>query len=164
MKSLSFMSKMAMVLGVAMLVVSCTKQQDSVTTNTTPTDAAVIKNVAGGHSYYGNISRSDAQEMYNNYKGKAGSGATEYVIFKISDLKAYIATVEAKGKTDEIYINLAVYDDKTIPAGKDAYVGRTTVFLSEGGAKAKTSRSGYKPDGLLFSDNVDYMNHGQIYP
>lgn len=152
-----------MVLGLAMVIISCQKQQDAVTTDTAATDAAVIKNVAG-EGYSGKISRADAEEMYGAYKSKAENGATEYVAFSIKDLQAYLATIQAKYKSDVVYVNLAVYDEKTAP--KSNLVGRTTIFFS-GNNKLRTrtgtgDRTGF---GFLTLDNTgDYMNHGQIYP
>lgn len=163
MKRLSFMSKMAMVLGLAMVMVSCQKQQDAVTTDTAATDAAVIKNVAG-EGYSGKISRADAEEMYGAYKSKAEKGATEYVAFSIKDLQAYLATIQAKYKSDVVYVNLAVYDDKTAP--DPSLAGRTTIFFSGNNkAKARTRTGGVTGFGFLtFDDTADFMNHGQIYP
>jgi hypothetical protein len=162
MKKLSFLGNLALVLGLSILVVSCQKQQDA--TVTTPTDAAVIKNIAGGGNYSGKISGSDAKEMNSTYKGAAGSGATEYVSFKISDLKAYIAAVESNGKTDQINVNLAVYDSKTAP--DPSLVGRTTIFFGPGAPKSRSRDGGRTGFGapVSFDANADYMNHGQIYP
>ena len=161
MKKLSFLGNLALVLGLSILVVSCQKQQDATVTDTT--DAAVIKNIAGGGNYNGKISGSDAKEMNGTYKGAAGSGATEYVSFKIADLKAYLATLEAKGKTDEVTVNLAVYDSKTAP--NPSLVGRTTIFFGPGAPKTRTREGGRTGFGIVvFDDNADYMNHGQIYP
>lgn len=161
MKKLSFLGNLAVVLGFAILVVSCQKQQDA--TITTPTDAAVIKNIAGGSNYSGKISGADAQEMNNLYKKTAGSGATEYVSFKISDLKAFLVALEANGKTDEINVNLAVYDEKT--ALDKSLIGRTTIFFSPGTPKSRTSNGGRTGfDLTLDATTTDYMNHGQIYP
>jgi hypothetical protein len=163
MKRLSFMSKMAMVLGLAMVIVSCQKQQDAVTTDTAATDAAVIKNVSG-EGYSGKISRADAEEMYGAYKSKAEKGATEYVAFSIKDLQTYLATIQAKSKSDVVYVNLAVYDEKTAPDPK--LVGRTTIFFSGNNKTNNRTRSGDRTGfGFLSFDNTgDYMNHGQIYP
>lgn len=162
MKKLSFLGNLAVGLGFSLLVVSCQKQQDAVTTDT-PTDAAVIKTISGS-GYSGKISGSDAEEMYKTYKGSSSNGGTDYVTFKISDLKAYLAALEAKGKTDEVNVNLAIYDAKTAP--KDELVGRTTIFFSPGLPKSRTRGSGGRigQGMIVFDDNADYMNHGQIYP
>jgi hypothetical protein len=161
MKKLSLLGNLAFVLGFAILIVSCQKQEDAVTT--TPTDAAVIKNIAGGGNYSGKISGSDAKEMNSTYKGTAGSGATEYVTFKISDLKAYLASLEAKGKTDEVTVNLAVYDSKTAP--DKSLIGRTTIFFGPGAPKSRTRDGGRIGFGMVvFDENADYMNHGNVYP
>jgi hypothetical protein len=164
MKKLSLLGNLALVLGFAIMVVSCQKQQDAVAT-TTATDAAVIKNISGsGSSYTGKISRKDAEEMYQTYKSKSGSGSTEYVAFKIADLKAFLASVEAKGKTDDIFVNLAVYDSKTAPDAE--LVGRTTIFFSPGLPRSSSRDNRYTGFGgvVIFDDNADYMNHGQIWP
>lgn len=156
------MGNLAVVLGFAILVVSCQKQQDAVTTDT-PTDAAVIKNISGGSNYSGKISSSDAEEMSKTYKGAAPSGSTEYVSFKIADLKAYLTTLEAKGKTDEVLVNLAVYDSKTAP--DPSLVGRTTIFFGPGAAKSRTRSGDRTGFGLVVYDpTADYMNHGNVYP
>ncbi len=162
MKKLSFLGNLALVLGLSILVVSCQKQQDATVTDTT--DAAVIKNIAGGGNYNGKISGSEAKEMNGSYKGTAGSGATEYVSFKISDLKAYLATLEAKGKTDEVTVNLAIYDSKTAP--DKSLIGRTTIFFGPGAPKARSGNGGRTGFGVavLFDDSADYMNHGNIWP
>ncbi len=160
MKKLSLLSNLAMVLGLSILIVSCTKQQDAVVA-TTPTDAAVIKNIAGDF-INGKITRSDAEEMSNTYKSKVGSGATEYVSFKITDLQAYLATLQAKGKSDYVNVYLAVYDAKT--AIDPADIGRTTVLFGRGVLKS-SSRDTRRGFGLVvFDDNADYMNHGNIWP
>lgn len=161
MKKLSFLGNLAVVLGFAILVVSCQKQQDA--TVTTPTDAAVIKNIAGGSNYSGKISSSDAQEMNTLYKQTAGHDATEYVSFKISDLKAFLAALEANGKTDEVNVNLAIYDAKT--ATDKSLIGRTTIFFGPGTPKSRTRDGGRTGFGLTVdATSTDYMNHGQIYP
>ena len=155
------MGNLTLVIGLAILVVSCQKQQDA--TVTTPTDAAVIKNIAGS-GYNGKISSSDAQEMYNTYKGTTKSGATEYVSFSIADLKAYLAALEAAGKTDLVNVNLAVYNDKT--ASDPSLIGRTTIFFGPGAPKSRTRNGGRTDFGVTvaFDANADYMNHGQIWP
>lgn len=162
MKKLSFLGNLAVVLGFAILVVSCQKQQDAVTTDT-PTDAAVIKNISGGSNYSGKISGSEAEEMSKTYKGTTSAGSTEYVSFKISDLKAYLATLEAKGKTDEVLVNLAVYDSKTAP--NPSLIGRTTIFFGPGAAKSRSRSGGRTGYGIIvFDDSADFMNHGNVYP
>lgn len=163
MKRLSFMSKMTMVFGLAIVIVSCQKQQDAVTTDTATTDAAVIKNVAG-EGYSGKISRADAEEMYGTYKSKSEKGATEYVAFSIKDLQAYLTTIQAKYKSDVVYVNLAVYDEKTATA--PSLVGRTTIFFSGNNKANNRTRSGGRTGYgfLTFDDTADFMNHGQIYP
>jgi hypothetical protein len=164
MKKLSLLSNLAMVLGLSILIVSCTKQQDAVVADT-PTDAAVIKNIAGG-DFHGKISRSDAEEMSKTYKAKAAAGATEYVAFKIADLQAYLATLQAKGKTDLVNVTFAVYDEKTAP--DPSLVGRTTIEFGSGAPKSRTRDNrgnAYTGFGvMIFDDNADYMNHGQIWP
>lgn len=152
-----------MVLGLGMLIISCQKQQDAVTTDTAATDAAVIKNVAG-ESYFGKITRAQAEEMYNAYTAKAGKGATEYVAFSIKDLQAYLATLQAKYKSEQVYVNLAIYDEKTAP--DPSLVGRTTIFFSGNNKdKTRTGSGGNTGFGFLATDAPsDYMNHGQIYP
>jgi hypothetical protein len=160
MKKLSLLSNLAMVLGLSILIVSCTKQQDAVVADT-PTDAAVIKNISGFSN--GKISRSDAEEMHNTYKKNAGSGATEYVSFKIADLQAYLAALQAKGKTDEVNVYLAVYDAKTATNSK--YIDRTTFYFGPGVSKSRIGDRGRIGSGLIvFDDNADYMNHGNIWP
>lgn len=163
MKKLSFLGNLAVGLGFSLLVVSCQKQQDAVTTDT-PTDAAVIKNISGETRYSGKISATEAEEMSNTYKGTASKGATEYVTFKIADLKAFLAALEASGKTDEVNVNLAIYDSKTAP--DKSLDGRTTIFFGPGAPKSRTRGSGGRIDHgiIVFSDNADYMNHGQIWP
>jgi hypothetical protein len=162
MKKLSSLGNLTLVLGLLILGISCQKQQDA--TVTAPTDAAVIKNIAGGGNYSGKISGSDASEMSSTYTNTAGPKATQYVTFKISDLKAYLAALEAAGKTDYVNVNLAVYDSKTTT--DPSLVGRTTIFFGPGAPKARTrdngGRTGY---GMVtFDPNADYMNHGGIWP
>lgn len=161
MKKLSHLGIIAVSLTFAMFATSCQKQQDSAVTDPANSDAAVIKTVAGNGDWNGKISKEDALEMYNTFKKSAGAGNTESVQFSIKDVITYLNYLQAKYKSDKVYVNFAVYDQKTAP--KPEYVGRETIFFS--GNNNKTAPTGkLEGDGLLVLDGLDYLNHGNIYP
>jgi hypothetical protein len=160
MKKLSLLGNLALVIGLIILVSSCQKQQDAVTTTaTTPTDAAVIKTVSGD-GYSGKITSSEADEMAKTFKSKAQSGSTEYVEFNIKDLQAYLASIQTKYKSDKVYVNFAIYDATTAP--DPSLSGRQTVYFS--GNNLSGSNSGNPRTGFGVRVLMDYMNHGNIYP
>jgi hypothetical protein len=159
MKKLSLLGNLAIVLGLTILVASCQKQQDAVATPATATDAAVIKSVSG-EGYSGKITKSEADELTNTFKSKATSGSTEYVEFNIKDLQTYLASIQAKYKSDKIYVNFAVYDKNTATDTK--LVGRQTVYFS--GNNLTGSRNGDPRTGFGAGVMMDYMNHGNVYP
>lgn len=160
MKKLSLLGNLAVVLGLTFVLVSCQKQQDAVaTTTTTATDAAVIKSVSG-EGYSGKITSTEADEMAKTFKSKASSGSTEYVEFNIKDLQAYLASIQAKYKSDKIYVNFAIYDQNTAPDPN--LVGRQTVFFS--GNNVTGTRNGDPRTGFGVRVMMDYMNHGNVYP
>ena len=157
MKKLSLIGKAAVTMSLVVCLMACQKQQDA---TVQATDENIIQNAAGTGTPSGNIDRDDAEDLAETFK-KSGSGSTEYVAFKIKDLQLFLNNIQAKYKSDVVYVNLGVYTEKTAPSKN--LVGRTTVFFS-GNNKKKSLGGIVKTNDLAELDFSDYLNHGQIYP
>lgn len=158
MKKLSLIGKVAVTMSLVLCLMACQKQQDA--TVDQATDSNIIQMAAGTGKPSGDINRDDAADLAETYK-KSSNGGTEYVAFKIKDLQLFLNNIQAKYKSDEVYVNFGVYTDKTAPS-KDL-IGRTTIFFS-GNNKKKTLGGIVKTNDLAELDFSDYLNHGQVYP
>lgn len=161
MKKLSLLGILAVSITVAMFTTSCQKQQDAAVTSEANSDGAIIKTVAGNGDWNGKISKEEALEMFNTFKKTSLPGQSESVEFSIKDVITYLNYLQTKYKSDKVYVNFAVYDEKTAP--KPNYVGRETIFFSGNNNKSKASGDVEGFD-LMVNDGADYMNHGNIYP
>ncbi len=157
MKKLSLIGKVAVTMSLVVCLMACQKQQEA---TVEATDENIIQNAAGTGKPSGEINRDDAAELSETFK-KTGCGGTEYVAFKIKDLQIYLNNLQAKYKSDVVYVNFGVYTKKTAPT-KDL-VGRTTIFFS-GNNKKKSLGGIVKTNDLAELDFSDYLNHGQVYP
>ena len=144
------------------LIISCQKEQNNVTPDTASasTENNVVVGVSGG-TIPGLITRSDADDLTNEYLKVNGSSATQSVQFSIADLTAYITAMQKKYKSDKIYINFGIYNSKTTPNGNKALIGKRTIYF---GVNNNKSGSSTKKDDAFDSFDDDYLNHGQLYP
>ncbi len=157
MKKLSLIGKFTVTLSFVVFLMACQKQQDATIEST---DENIIQNAAGSGTPGGSIDRDDAEDLAETFK-KAGNGGTEYVAFKIKDLQLFLNNIQAKYKSDVVYVNLGVYTEKTAPSKN--LIGRTTVFFS-GNNKKKSLGGIVKTNDLAELDFSDYLNHGNVYP
>jgi hypothetical protein len=157
MKKLSLIGKFAVTMMLLLCLMACQKQQDATVQST---DENIIQNAAGTGTPGGSIGREDAEDLAETFK-KNGNSGTEYVAFKIKDLQLYLNNIQAKYKSDEVYVNLGVYTEKTAPSKN--LIGRTTIFFSANNKK-KSLGGIVKTNDLADLDFSDYLNHGQIYP
>ena len=157
MKKLSLIDKVAVTMSLVVCLMACQKEQDATVQST---DENIIQNAAGTGKPEGSIDRDDAEDLAESFK-KSGTGGTEYVAFKIKDVQKFLNNLQAKYKSDVVYVNLGVYTEKTAPSKN--LIGRTTVFFS-GNNKKKSLGGIVKTNDLAELDFSDYLNHGNVYP
>ncbi|HEY1018787.1 MAG TPA: hypothetical protein VGE25_07310, partial [Sediminibacterium sp.] len=79
---------------------------------------------------------------------------------KAKDLIAFINGLQAKYKSDVIYVNFGVYGRGALPVSSKDY-GRLTVFFT--GNKIPAPAITRRTDGI--GDPLDeFLNHGQLVP
>lgn len=158
------MKKLVFLLGTIMLVTvlfsSCQKEQAAVTEDAAATSERVV-GVAGTGPYEGSINAGYAASLAANYAKKFGDdGQALRVEFKAKDLIAFINGMQAKYKSDIVYVNFGVYGRGAQPTNPKDY-GRLTVFFT--GNRIPAPSSTRRNDGI--GDPLDeFLNHGQIYP
>ncbi len=158
------MKKLVFLFGTIMLVtvlfISCQKEQTPATEDTAATSERVV-GVAGTGPYEGSINAGYATSLAANYAKKFGDdGQTLRVEFKAKDLIAFINGMQAKYKSDIVYVNFGVYGRGAQPINPKDY-GRLTVFFT--GNKIPAPSTTRRNDGI--GDPLDeFLNHGQIYP
>jgi hypothetical protein len=157
MKKLSLIGKVVVTMCLVVCLMACQKQQDATIEST---DENIIQNAAGTGIPDGSIGRDDAEDLAESFK-KSSNAGTDYVAFKIKDLQKFLNNIQAKYKSDLVYVNLGVYTEKTAPTKN--LIGRTTIFFS-GNNKKKSLGGIVKTNDLAELDFSDYLNHGQIYP
>lgn len=159
------MKKLVFLLGTIMLVTvlfsSCQKEQAASTEDTAAASERVV-GVAGNGPYEGSINSSYAASLAANYAKKYGDDEdqSQKVAFKAKDLIAFITGLQAKHKSDIIYINFGVYGKGAAPVKSKDY-GRLTVFLTGNNMPAATY--GRRNDGIL-EDLDQFLNHADILP
>lgn len=159
---LRLMKKLVLLFGTIMLVTvffsSCQKEQTVAETPEAATERNVV-GVAGVGPYEGSITPSYAASLAANYVDKYGNKSIR-VEFKAKDLVAFINGLQAKYKSDVIYVNFGVYG-KGAEAVNNKDNGRLTVFFT--GNKIPAPSTSRRTDGT--SDGTDeFLNHGGIYP
>lgn len=158
------MKKLVFLLGTIMLVTvlfsSCQKEQAAATEDTAATSERVV-GVAGNGPYEGSINAGYAASLAANYAKKfGGDDQTLRVEFKAKDLIAFINGIQAKYKSDIIYVNFGVYGKGAQPVNPKDY-GRLTVFFT--GNKIPAPSATRRTDGL--GDPLDeFLNHGGLVP
>lgn len=158
------MKKLVFLFGTIMLVTvlfsSCQKEQTAATEDTAATSERVV-GVAGTGPYEGSINAGYAASLAANYAKKfGGDDQTLRVEFKAKDLIAFINGMQAKYKSDIVYVNFGVYGRGAQPVNPKDY-GRLTVFFT--GNKIPAPAATRRTDGI--GDPLDeFLNHGQIYP
>lgn len=157
------MKKLVLLFGTIMLVTvffsSCQKEQTVAETPAANENSNIV-GVAGVGPYAGSIAPSYAASLAANYADKYGNKSIR-VEFKAKDLVAFINGLQAKYKSDIIYVNFGIYDEKNAPAVNKKDNGKLTVFFT--GNKIPAPSSSRRTDGVL--DGLDeFLNHGQIYP
>ena len=163
MKKFSFFGRPVLfTLVVALLFWACQKEQNTVATDTPAgSESAVIHGVSGKGPFEGSIDGSYAAALAKNFADQyKDANQTLQVAFSAKDLSAFIVSLQAKYKSDIIYVNFGLYG-KGAPAPNDNDNGRMTVFFT--GNNLPNSSSGIKSNGTDPSSD-DYLNHGQIFP
>ncbi|TAJ47253.1 MAG: hypothetical protein EPO58_16310 [Chitinophagaceae bacterium] len=159
------MKKLVFLFGTIMLVTvlfsSCQKEQAAATEDTTATSDERVVGTAGSGPYAGSINAGYAASLAANYAKKFGNDdQTLRVEFKAKDLIAFINGMQAKYKSDIVYVNFGVYGRGAQPANPKDY-GRLTVFFT--GNRIPAPSATRRTDGI--GDPLDeFLNHGQIYP
>ena len=164
MKKFSFIIGFCTMLVFASLLVSCQKEQDATTEGTanTSTENSNVVGVAGNGPFAGSINTSYAAALAANYAKKYDDAdQPQYVTFNAKDLVAFINNLQAKYKSDLIYVNFGVYGKGALPVNSKDY-GRLTVFFT--GNKIPAPSASRRTDGLLDDVLDEFLNHGQIYP
>lgn len=158
------MKKLVFLFGTIMLVTvlfsSCQKEQAAVAEDTAATSERVV-GVAGSGPYQGSINAGYAASLAANYAKKFGDDdQTLRVEFKAKDLIAFINGMQAKYKSDIVYVNFGVYGRGAQPVNPKDY-GRLTVFFT--GNKIPAPSSTRRNDGI--GDPLDeFLNHGGLVP
>lgn len=158
------MKKLVLLFGTMMLVTvffsSCQKEQTVAETPATANESNIV-GVAGVGPYTGSIAPSYAASLAANYAKKFGDKDQSIrVEFKTKDLIAFINGLQAKYKSDVIYVNFGVYGKGAEPVNPKDY-GRLTVFFT--GNKIPAPSATRRTDGLL--DGLDeFLNHGGLVP
>lgn len=161
---LRLMKKLVLLFGTIMLVTvffsSCQKEQTVAETPAANENSNIV-GVAGVGPYEGSIAPSYAASLAANYVKKFGDKDQSIrVEFKTKDLIAFINGLQAKYKSDVIYVNFGVYGKGAEPVNPKDY-GRLTVFFT--GNKIPAPSTSRRTDGLL--DGLDeFLNHGGLVP
>lgn len=163
MKKFSSLTGLCTMLVFASVMVSCQKEQAATNDSTanTSTENANVVGVAGSGPYAGSISISYADALAANYAKKYNDdNQTKYVAFNAKDLVAFINNLQAKYKSDIIYVNFGVYGKGALPVDSKDY-GRLTVFFT--GNKIPAPSASRRTDGI---DNTtdEFLNHGGLVP
>lgn len=159
------MKKLVFLFGTIMLVTvlfsSCQKEQAAATEDTTATSDERVVGTAGSGPYAGSINAGYAASLAANYAKKFGNDdQTLRVEFKAKDLIAFINGMQAKYKSDIVYVNFGVYGRGAQPANPKDY-GRLTVFFT--GNRIPAPSAARRNDGI--GDPLDeFLNHGGLVP
>lgn len=167
MKKFSFLSAAVLLSSiVVVLLISCQKEQ-SVTSNDPAMNATEETHtvaLSGSGPYSGSIKPSYASSLAANYAKKYGSDEdqTQSVAFSAKDLVAFINGLQAKYKSDIIYVNFGVYGKGALPVKSKDY-GRLTVFFTGNKINAVNDR---RNNGIAddVSANDEFLNHGNLTP
>ncbi len=168
MKKFSFFSNKLLLLAVlTVFTISCQKEQVETTEpEIAATDNNRIVGVSGDGPYAGSIAPSYAASLANNYQKKYGDdddNVVERVEFKAKDLIAFINGLQAKYKSDVIYVNFGVYGKGALPVNSKDY-GRLTVFFTGNKIPAPATPRNRRSDGILEEVLDEFLNHGQLNP
>lgn len=162
-----FSNKLLLLAAVTIFTVSCQKEQ----VETTEPEIAATENnrivgVSGGGPYEGSIAPSYASSLAKNYQKKFGDdddNVAERVEFKAKDLIAFINGLQAKYKSDIIYVNFGVYGKGALPVNSKDY-GRLTVFFTGNKIPAPSTPRKRRSDGILEEVLDEFLNHGDLIP
>jgi hypothetical protein len=162
MKKINSMSGFLMLAVVATLFVACQKEQNGVSAQNgvaaSKANESAIGVAVNGSDVEGFITGDAAQQMHNAYV-KANPNGTQYVVFKIKDLQGFLQVLKSKYKSDNVYVNFAIYNAQTAP--DPSSVGKTTVYFS--GDDNRVSSSTVQSNADTAPSDA-YLNHGGIYP
>ncbi len=165
MKKFTFLSGMVLIATVvAVLFVSCQKEQSPVTDETASASSSEnqVVGIAGTGSYAGSIDASYASSLAANYANKYNDAdQTQYVSFSAKELVSFINSLRTKYKSDLIYVNFGVYGNGAKPLNDKDY-GRLTVFFT--GNKIPAPTSGHKTDDTTDDGSDAFLNHGGVFP
>jgi hypothetical protein len=138
---------------------ACQKEQNAATaqTNSVASESTVV-GVAGSGKYAGSIQPSYAAALASNFAHEYGT-KTVSVAFSAKDLVGFINNLQAKYKSDIIYVNFGRYGEGA-PAVNPRDNGRLTVFFT--GNNMPTTTGGRRSDGVTADD--EFLNHGGLVP
>lgn len=161
MKKINLMSGFLMLAVVATLFVACQKEQNGVSnqngTTASKANESAIGVAVNGSDVSGFITGDAAQQMRNAYI-QANPNGTQYVVFKVKDLEGFLQILKSKYKSDNVYVNFAIYNAQT--ATDPSSVGKTTVYFS--GDDNRVNNGTVQSNDVAPSDAN--LNHGGIYP
>jgi hypothetical protein len=168
MKKFSFLSAAVLLSSVVVvLLISCQKEQSAVSNEPemSAIDETHIVALSGSGPYSGSIKPSYASSLAANYAKKYGSdeGQAQYVAFSAKDLVAFINGLQAKYKSDIIYVNFGVYGRGALPIKSKDY-GRLTVFFTGNKIPGTNTQRNFGVDADNLSDNDEFLNHGNLFP
>ncbi len=163
MKKINLMSGFLMLAVVATLFVACQKEQNGVSaqngTAASKANESALGVAVNGSDVEGFITGDAAQQMHDAYVQTNPNG-TQYVVFKIKDLQGFLQVLKGKYKSDNVYVNFAVYNAQTAPTSGDA--GKTTVYFS--GDDNRNKNGTVQSNDVTDPSSDAYLNHGGIYP
>ncbi|MES2371022.1 MAG: hypothetical protein V4557_00480 [Bacteroidota bacterium] len=168
MKKFSFLSAAVLLSSiVVVLLISCQKEQ-SIASNEpslNSTEETHIVALSGNGPYSGSIKPSYAASLAANYAKKYGSdnNQTQYVAFSAKDLVAFINGLQAKYKSDIIYVNFGVYGQGALPVQSRDY-GRLTVFFTGNKILGSNTQRNFGAADADNAANDDFLNHGGLVP
>lgn len=151
-------------------LVSCQKDEVAATTdnqnNTTVVAEGAVVGTAGLGHYAGSIPSTYASALAANYSRKYGEGdQAQSVAFSAKDLISFIQGLQAKYKSDVIYVNFGVYGKGAAPVSSKDW-GKLTVFFTGNKIPSASSNGSTRKDGPddITADPDQFLNHGQIFP
>ena len=156
------------------IVMACQKQQESIAETSDAENLNAVANTNMSASITADrsgaegtmISEAAAQSMAKEYIKKFGSKETRSVSFSIKALKKYLAYLESKTKSDIVFVNFGIYNEKTAPTTKS--INRLTVFFGiRDPFTYNSSLDAFSTNGVKNTaaarETTDF-NHGGIYP
>lgn len=161
MKKFSFLSSVLLLIVVVTFLFAGCQKESAATDNgvSSTSESATVRGVAGSGPFAGSINGSYAAALQANFEKKYDDDRQSLrIAFSAKDLAAFIANLQAKNKSDIIYVNFGVYG-KGAPAPNSKDNGRMTVFFTGNNTGRNSGNVQVDADGT-----EDMLNHGDIFP